>query len=246
MTNAMGGTNLHVPQSIFQHMIGQQGTSQQPGPWLQVPQVPPPSIPWSVPSLQQAELVRFTGKPRIDSFLRRKRRREPPELLDTWQAKHFITEEKMAAHFKDMHISSNYHAETAMPSTSKLNASSIAHKQLNMDLDLEATNAIDMDQVKSSHPRLILSEEIKRLQQEPILPTTLLSKLERPSMALVLWEPPSKHLRILPTRDTPTPIPGVSDDNNNNTTNNNGEGIPDLNILSSSSSPMPDFEPMEL
>jgi len=59
-------------------------------------------------------------------------------------------------------------------------------------------------------------------------------------MALVLWEPPNRHLRILPTRDTPTPIPNTSDDNNNN----NNVTIPDLNnILSSARSA---FEPMEL
>lgn len=68
-------------------------------------------------------------------------------------------------------------------------------------------------------------------------------------MALVLWEPPNKHLRILPTRDTPTPIPNISDDNNNNNSNNNNnnnnnEAISDLNqTLSNNSS---GFEPMEL
>lgn len=68
---------------------------------------------------------------------------------------------------------------------------------------------------------------------------------ERPSMALVLWEPPSKHLRIFPTRDTPTPIPNASDDNNNNNNNNNNnEAITDLNQAISSNSTI--FEPMEL
>lgn len=71
-------------------------------------------------------------------------------------------------------------------------------------------------------------------------------------MALVLWEPPNKHLRILPTRDTPTPIPSASDDNNNNNTNNNNnhnnnnnnEAISDLNQTLSSNPLI--FEPMEL
>ena len=116
-----------------------------------------------------------------------------------------------------------------------------------MDLELEAANAVDAERAKSGHPRLMLSEELKRLQQEPILPTSLLSKLERPSMALVLWEPPNKHLRILPARDAPTPIPDTSDDNNNNnnnSNNNNNEAIPDLNQTLSSNASV--FEPMEL
>lgn len=63
-------------------------------------------------------------------------------------------------------------------------------------------------------------------------------------MALVLWEPPNKHLRILPSRDTPTPIPSTSIDNNSNN-NNNNDAIPDLNNVSSPSAPSV-FEPMEL
>ncbi|KAG8236789.1 hypothetical protein J437_LFUL016281 [Ladona fulva] len=47
--------------------------------------------------------------------------------------------------------------------------------------------------------RLVLSEEMKNIKSEPIIPASLLTKLEKPSMALVLWQPPSgsvfKHLR---------------------------------------------------
>lgn len=244
MTNAMGGAHLHTPQSIFQHMMGQQNSLQQPGPWMQMPQVPPLSIPWSVPSLQQPELVTFTGGPSLDLILHKKRKHEAADLLDTRQTKQFITEEKMAAHFQDLHISPNYQSQSPMPSTSAASSTPDPVKELNMELDLDTANAVDADQVKSGHPKLVLSEELKRLQQEPILPSSLLSKLERPSMALVLWEPPSKHLRILPTRDTPTPIPSAPDDNNNNN-NNNNESMPDMNQLSSSSSNAATFEPME-
>ncbi|CAK9823419.1 hypothetical protein ANTRET_LOCUS1769, partial [Anthophora retusa] len=208
MTNAMGGSNLHTPPSIFQHMMGQQSTSQQSGPWMQMPQVPPISIPWSVPSLQQTELVRFTGGPSFEPVIHQKRKLEGPDLLDTRQTKQFITEEKMAAHFKELHISSNYQPQSPVPSTSTAETPPIPPKELNMELDTEAANT---EQVKSEN-RIVLSETMRRLQQDPILPISLLSKLERPTMALVLWEPPSKHLRILPTRNTPTPIPNASDD----------------------------------
>lgn len=255
MTNAMGGTNLHTPQSIFQHLMGQQNAPQQPGPWMQmppvapvppVPPVPPMSIPWSVPSLQQSELVRFTGTQSFEPVLHQKRKLEAPDLLDTRRTKQFITEEKMAAHFKELHISPNYHPHSTSPSTSTDSVDQFPAKQLNMELELDATNAVDSDQVKSIQPRLVLSEELKRLQQDPILPSSLLSKLERPSMALVLWEPPSKHLRIFPTRDTPTPIPIAPDDNNNNSNNNNDEAIPDLNRRPRHDSSGQPFEPMEL
>lgn len=70
-------------------------------------------------------------------------------------------------------------------------------------------------------------------------------------MALVLWEPPGKHLRVLPTT---VETPGTSDDNNNSNdceeennnnnnnnanANNNNASIPDMNVTVG-------IEPMEL
>jgi len=46
-----------------------------------------------------------------------------------------------------------------------------------MDLDVDATNALNTEQTSNLHPRLVLSEELKRMQEEPILPSTLISKL---------------------------------------------------------------------
>lgn len=83
----------------------------------------------------------------------------------------------MTAHFKDLRISSNYQPRSPVPSTSAADAQSAPLRDLNMDLELEAANAVDADRAKSGHPRLMLSEELKRFQQEPILPTSLLSKL---------------------------------------------------------------------
>lgn len=93
------------------------------------------------------------------------------------QTKQFITEEKIAAHFKDLRISSNYESESSVPSTSTVHTSSSRHKQLDMDLDVDATNVANTEQTSELHPRLILSEELKRMQEEPILPSTLISKL---------------------------------------------------------------------
>jgi len=98
-------------------------------------------------------------------------------FLNRRQTKQFITEEKIAAHFKDLHISSNYESNNPMPSTSTVHTSSSCHKQLNMDLDVDATNTINTEHTSELHPRLILSEELKRIQEEPILPSTLISKL---------------------------------------------------------------------
>jgi len=70
----------------------------------------------------------------------------------------------MAAHFRDLHISCNH--------KSKSSESSIINEQA--DMDVETTNAIKTD---DTQPKLVFSEELKQLQQEPILPSTFLSKL---------------------------------------------------------------------
>lgn len=95
-------------------------------------------------------------------------------FLNRHQSKQFITEEKMTAHFKSLRISSIHEAESPVPSTS---ASSSSSRQLDMDLDVDGRNTINGEQLTGVHPRLVLSEELKRMQEEPILPTTLLSKL---------------------------------------------------------------------
>ena len=84
--NAMGGAQLHTPQSVFQHMMGQQQNAPQgAGQWMQVPQVPQLSMPWSIPSLQQPDLVRFTGESAQPKTLtlHQKRKLEMPDLVDT-------------------------------------------------------------------------------------------------------------------------------------------------------------------
>ena len=79
----------------------------------------------------------------------------------------------MAAHFQDMHISSNYE-QNPLPSTSSAGCDpqpscSSAGDDTCLDLD--------MDEAKNVHPRLIISEELKRIQHEPLLPDAILSKL---------------------------------------------------------------------
>lgn len=82
----------------------------------------------------------------------------------------------MAAHFKSLRISSTSESENSMSSSTD-HTLSFSYKQSDMDLDVDATNAVNTSQKGDIHPRLVLSEELKRMQQEPILPSTLLSKL---------------------------------------------------------------------
>ncbi|XP_066594577.1 probable myosin light chain kinase DDB_G0279831 [Prorops nasuta] len=261
MTNTMGGTNLHTPPSIFRHMMGQHSSQEQENPWMQLPQVPAMTMPWSIPSIHKPELIRFQAeRPTTSSAYMRciKRKLEAPDLYEPHQTKQFITEEKMAAHFQDLHISNNYQSQNPTPSTSSAIDDIAQINENSLDLDMEgASNILDIQTARNPEPKLIISEELKRLQQEPILPQSLVSKLERPSMALVLWHPPPKRqLRISGQVSQPQSTPTTSDDNNNsdnnnnnnnnnNSNNNNNEAMPDLNLMPSTSAST-SLEPMDL
>lgn len=98
--------------------------------------------------------------------------------------KQHITDEKMAQHMSQLHISS----ETA-------------------------TSTSESEPVREQ--RLYMCEEMRRLQQDSILPQSLLNRINRPCTALVLWTPPPR-------------IPLIDDEV---TENNNEESQPDNNIM---------------
>lgn len=77
-------------------------------------------------------------------------------------AKQLITEEKMAAHLNGLHISSDYTAHSlAAPSDE------------NMDLGMDT--AMSLSEKLKGH-KIVLSEELKKLQEEPLLPATLIER----------------------------------------------------------------------
>lgn len=65
--------------------------------------------------------------------------------------------------------------------------------------------------------RLYMCEEMRRLQQESVLPQSLINRINRPCTALVLWMPPPR-------------IP-VVDDVATETNNNNEEDQVDNNVM---------------
>lgn len=167
------------------------------------PHVPPSYIPWGIPVADQPPIVRFTAGSSPDmkssgtcvySFTQTKRKLESEEII--LPAKQHITEEKMAAHLSQLHISSDYTAHQPEPKED--------HQQ----------------QLK----RLVLCDELKNLKPEPILPSSLLSRLDKRSMALVLWEPPAGRINPVLSRQGRD----QTEEDNNNTS------VVDLNSVSTS------------
>lgn len=83
----------------------------------------------------------------------------------------------MAAHFRQMHIDPQYQPTAdSQPSTSVILPQQ-GYNQFVSDFDLEMDGTSLVEQAKKPQPKLVFSEELKRLKEEPLLPVSLLSKL---------------------------------------------------------------------
>lgn len=78
----------------------------------------------------------------------------------------------MAQHFKGLQISSEpINACEAGPSTTTINETTLNFKQSNTNLNLLSS----LTESGNNEPRLVISDAIKKLHEEPIIPPSLLS-----------------------------------------------------------------------
>lgn len=218
--------------------------------WLQVP---PTHMPWGNPAAHQPSIVRFTAEPldkpgpsglHSSPFGQCKRKIDAEMALPA--SKQLITEEKMAAHMRQLHISSSY----------------TSHDEPVIGTMATKPDAPTLPAEEQAYKRVVLCEELRQLQNEPLLPQCLLSRMQRPSMALVLWQPPAGKVGESLSRATragdveederqrqqqqslAAPYPSISLDNNNTS------GTIDLNTVhrfgQSSFAPSADAETMDL
>lgn len=132
------------------------------------------------------------NKSNVNSHLKRK---SDLEVIDAAPQKLCITEERMAARFREMHISNQYTVPSensplgpcGPPVECDSSEKSVTNlKQL--DFILKGSEG---DPTKS----LILAPELKKLvEPEKIFASTFLNKVERPSLALVPWTPNNNNL----------------------------------------------------
>lgn len=136
-------------------------------------------LPWGMPSPPQ--LVQFTAQPptieqKYTPVVHCKRKSLDVEPVIP--AKQLITEEKMAAHLNSMHISSEY------------TPYSLSTDNDMMDVAMEpSTSAAANITEKFKGHTIVLSEEVKKLTEEPLLPPSIIERLEKPRMSLVVWKP---------------------------------------------------------
>lgn len=77
------------------------------------------------------------------------------------------------------------------------------------------TSAVQPEPEPAREKRLYMCEEMRKLQQDSILPQALLNRISRPCTAVVLWTPPPR-LHV--------PLEEVTE-------NNNEEDQPDNNVM---------------
>lgn len=125
--------------------------------------------------------------------------------------KRHITDELMAQHLKDLHISSQFTAHMAADSQTAgageaafAAAAAAAPSASSMDINPPETSyrssrggasmysiQKDLQRKLSKAQRITLCDEIRNIQSEAPLPESLLyHRHERPCNALVLWQPP--------------------------------------------------------
>ncbi|KAJ2942851.1 hypothetical protein O0L34_g15040 [Tuta absoluta] len=139
----------------------------------------PSGAPWNVQGMpwgmsSPPPVVQFSApvEPRLPPVVHSKRK--SLDIEPVVPAKQLITEEKMAAHLSGLHISSDYTPHI------------LAADEM-MELASEPSPPSIIDKLKGH--KLVLSEEVKKLKDEPLLPAALIERLEKPRMSLVVWKP---------------------------------------------------------
>lgn len=141
----------------------------------------------------------------------RKRKTEPDVV--PIPAKQFFTEESMAIHFNNLHLSSEYtphNIETCIPGGARTGSASPVSSLLDDDMSFGECSSPsssspamegsghhvymsprELEERLKKAQRIAICEEVRKLDNRAeILPPALLERIEKPCTALVLWQPP--------------------------------------------------------
>lgn len=146
------------------------------------------------------------------------------------QSKQLITEEKIAAHLNGLHISSEFQAHAINQSASSSSDAFSVHVKRNdnpIPISYPATLQ-DIEEKLKRAQKITVSEVVKRIQDEPLLPAAIIERFEKPCKALVVWQPPQRITDLIVSksiREQQTSDDETNDNNNddNNSDNNNVE-----------------------
>lgn len=131
----------------------------------------------------------------------------------------------MAAHLNGLHLSSDF--KTHDINQSQSNAAATAPLPYPVTLQ-------DIEEKLKRAQKITVSDVVKSIQEEPLLPAAIIERFEKPCKVLVVWQPPQRitDLIVSKTVQEQQNSDDESNDNNNddNNSDNNNVEFMDANI----------------
>lgn len=135
----------------------------------------------------------------------------------------------MAAHLNGLHISSEFTAHDINQSASTSSSSSNRNDSSMPPLSYPATLQ-DIEEKLKRAQKITVSDVVKSIQEEPLLPAAIIQRFEKPCKALVVWQPPQRITDLIVSRSIREQQASDDESNdNNNSDNNNVEFMDDAN-----------------
>lgn len=118
----------------------------------------------------------------------------------------------MAAHLNGLHISSEFKTHDINQSTSNST----------MPLPYPATLQ-DIEEKLKRAQKITVSDVVKSIQEEPILPAAIIERFEKPCKALVVWQPPQRITDLIVSKSVQEQQASDDETNDNNNDDNNSD-----------------------
>lgn len=129
----------------------------------------------------------------------------------------------MAAHLNSMHISSEYTAHDINKSTM---TSALSDIDSSDSFRSYPTTLQDIEEKLKRAQKITVSDVVKSIQEEPLLPAAILERFEKPCKALVIWQPPQRITDMLISKT----VQEKQNRDDENADNNNVEFVDATNI----------------
>lgn len=118
----------------------------------------------------------------------------------------------MAAHLNGLHISSEFKAHDMNQSTHN-GAMPLPYPTTLQDIEEKLKRA----------QKITVSDVVKSIQEEPILPAAIIERFEKPCKALVVWQPPQRITDLIVSKSVQEQQTSDDESNDNNNDDNNSD-----------------------
>lgn len=129
----------------------------------------------------------------------------------------------MAAHLNGLHISTEFTAHD-VNQTGQTNGAFEMDDNGSDAMNLYPCTFQDIEEKLKRAQKITVSDVVKSIQEDPILPAAIMERFEKPCKALVLWQPPQRITDLIVSKTIQQDQ--VSDDESND---NNNDDFDDAN-----------------